>query len=104
MMKIRPAADLPAGAGGWAEFFKLNIHTGPPWRQLVSRRTSELACGREGAATVGIATGRRPISSAVRTVLLRQNANELIRDCSRMAIATADRNGRLSSTSTPAKM
>ena len=42
--------------------------------------------------------------AGVRTALSRQNANALIRDCSRMAIATADRNGRLSSTSTPAKI
>ena len=53
---------------------------------------------------VGIATGRKPISSAVRMPVLRQNENALSREVSRMAIATADRNGRLSSTRTAAKM
>ena len=68
---------------------------------MASWRTSEVTCW-EGLTTVGIATGRKPINSAVRMPVLRQNENSLTREFYRMAIATADRNGRLSSTSTAA--
>src|ERR1700761_610490 len=72
-------------------------------RQLASERIS-LATGWVGPVTVGIATGRSPINSAVRIPASCQNLNELAREPSRTAIATADRKGRLSSTSTPAKI
>src|SRR5262249_17082667 len=62
--------------------------------QLGSRCTSlATTCGgaatpgRLTGVTPGRLTGRSPISSAVRTALLRQNANELMRELSRMAIA-----------------
>src|SRR6266851_3548567 len=69
--------------------------------QLASRRIS-VATGWDGQTAVGIATGRSPISSRVRTPVLLQNENELSLEFSRSAMATADRNGRLSSTSTAA--
>src|SRR5581483_3009298 len=73
-----------------------------PSGQFASRRTSlGTACALPGP---GRATGRRPISTAVRIALSRQNWNELMRLSSRIAIATAARNGRLCSTRTPAKM
>src|SRR5262249_1670318 len=74
----------------------------PPAGQLASRRTSWLTLV-EARIAVGSAIGRSPISSAGRIALLRQTEKVLIRKLSRMAIATAERNGRLSSTSTTAK-
>ena len=79
----------------------LNFQQGT-FSQLVSA-TQALNPGdpRKWLPFVGIGAGRSPISSALRMRAWRQNENWLMREFSRMAIATADRNGRLSSTSTP---
>src|SRR3954453_5368334 len=69
--------------------------------QLASWRISDVT-GWAAPATVGRVTGRRPISSAALILVFRQNSNELGREFSRMAMATAERKGRLSSTSTAA--
>jgi len=45
---------------------------------LTSRRISE-ATGWVGLLIPGTLTGRSPVSSAVRTALLRQKAKELVR-------------------------
>lgn len=61
--------------------------------QFASGRASEVAgcC----AVTAGVASRRSPISSAARIVELRQKLKSLIREFSRIAMATADKNGRL---------
>ena len=74
----------------------------PPGSFHPSRRTSLLICcdgaGKVTDGAIGTVTGRRPISSAVRTAVLRQKAKELARDNSSVAIASAAYIGFMHST------